>query len=116
GGGRFDVRVLPHLALGAGVAYANLPGEGERVHNVLPHLLVESRVRPSPAMDLTIPVRLVAGYLPFNGPVVRVSLGVALPIDDAFEVAFDLVAPTFWVVDDAAVFSMDVAAEVAYRF
>ena len=115
-GGRLDVRIRPDLLLGVYVAYGNLQGRNERAHNVLFMLQGEYRVRPSSGFDLTIPLRVGLGYLPYNGPVLRLAAGLNYPLSEDFEIGVDLLAPTFWFLPTEVVVSMDFSLEVTYRF
>lgn len=114
-GMRLDWRIARTLLLGAYVGYANLRGKAGRVGNLLAYLQIENRVRPSSRSSLTIPLRLAVGYLPFNGPVVRLAAGLNVPLSDRFELGFDLLTPTFWVLPDRVVVSLDLAAELIWR-
>ncbi len=114
-GARIDYRVSHEILFGAYVGYANLRGKDGRVGNVLAYLQVEDRVRISSASDITIPLRLGIGYLPFNGPVVRLAAGVNFPITRRIELGFDVLTPTFWVLPDRTAVSLDIAAELVWR-
>lgn len=115
-GARLDFRFTQDLYLGAYVAYANLRGRNGRVSNVLPYLQIEDRVRITRRSDLTIPLRASVGYLPFNGPFVRLAAGFGFPISERWFIEGDLIAPTFWVLPEHGAVSFDVSAELAYRF
>lgn len=115
-GARFDVRITRDLAVGAYVGYANAEGRNDRVHNLLFLLQGEHRIRLSPTLDLTFPLRVAAGYMPYNGPVLRIAAGLSHPLGPDFEVGVDLVSPTFWFLPSGLAFSLDVAVEITYRF
>jgi len=115
-GARFDVRITRELLVGGYVGYVNAEGRGERVSNMLFLLQGEYRVRVSPTFDLTIPLRVALGYMPFNGPVIRISAGLNYPISEDFEIGIDLLAPTFWILPQDVAFSLNVALEATYRF
>jgi hypothetical protein len=53
--------------------------------------------------------------MPANGPFARISAGLGLRTGN-IDVTFDLVTPTLWVAGSEPVVSMDLAAEVAFRF
>lgn len=114
-GARLDFRVTRDLIFGAYVGYTNLQGRNDRAHNLLLMIQGEQRVRLGPSIDLTIPLRIAVGYLPFNGPVIRLSAGLNYPISENFEIGVDLVTPTFWVLADDFAVSLDVALEATYR-
>jgi hypothetical protein len=114
-GARLDFRVTRDLMFGAYFGYTNLQGRNDRAHNLLVMLQGEQRVRLSPTLDLTIPLRVAVGYLPFNGPVIRLAAGVNYAISEDFEIGLDLIAPTFWVLADDFAVSLDIALEASYR-
>jgi hypothetical protein len=115
-GGRFGVRITKTIAVGVTLQYANLRGRGERVSNFLPMILVENRVRISRRLDLTVPLRFAIGYLPFNGPVVRFSAGLNLPVSSRVELQLDVLAPTFWILpSEQTAVSLNPALELIVR-
>lgn len=114
-GARLDYRVSHEILFGAYVGYANLRGKDGRVSNMLMYLQVEDRVRISSGTDITIPLRLGIGYLPFNGPVVRLAAGVNIPLSRDLELGFDILTPTFWVLPDRTAVSLNLAAELVWR-
>lgn len=115
-GARLDVRLQPDLLVGVYFAYGNLQGRDDRAHNVFVMVQGEYRLRPSSGLDLTIPLRVGLGYLPYNGPTLRISAGLNYPISEDFEIGADLVAPTFWFLPNEVAVSMDFSLEVTYRF
>ncbi|MEZ4255799.1 MAG: hypothetical protein R3A78_08785 [Polyangiales bacterium] len=115
-GARFDWNVARDVAVGVYGGYANLRGRDGRVANGLVYLMAENRLRITSRSPLTIPLRIAVGYLPYNGPVVRLSGGLNIPVGERYEIGLDLVTPTFWVLPDRTVFSLDVGAEFGVRF
>lgn len=115
-GARLDLRFTQNLMIGAYIGYTNLQGRQDRVHNLLLMLLGEFRTRVSPSVDLTIPLRVGFGYLPYNGPVIRLSGGLNYAFSSDFEIGADLIAPTFWILADDIAVSIDMALEATYRF
>lgn len=115
-GARLDFRILRDLIVGAYVAYTNLQGRNDRAHNLLVMIQGEQRIRLGPSIDLTIPLRVGIGYLPFNGPVIRLAAGLNYPISPDFEIGVDLVSPTFWILPDDVAVSLDIGLEATYRF
>jgi hypothetical protein len=115
-GARIDYRITPDIRVGAYLGYANLRGKDGRASNLLMLAQIEDRVRISASTDLRVPLRLALGYLPQNGPVVRLAAGLGFPIGSRWEMTFDLLAPTFWVLPERTVVSLDLAAELGYRF
>jgi hypothetical protein len=113
-GGRIDYGFTSDFALGAYLGYANLKGRQGRTSNVLPYLQLEYRAHWSSTSTVRIPLRLGTGYLPKNGPFLRLAAGPSFQIGDSTHLGFDLLAPTLWVVRNSVVVSMDVAAEIAF--
>lgn len=114
-GARFDYGFTRDFALGAYVGYANLKGGEGRVHNVLPYLQLEYGLALSRASGLLLPLRFGTGYLPKNGPFLRLAAGPSFSLGRGVRLGFDLVAPTFVIVHDRTVVSMDIAAEVSFE-
>jgi len=114
-GARIDYRISRDIALGAYVGYANLRGKAGRVSNMLTYIQIEDRVRIVSSSDITVPLRLGIGYLPFNGPVVRLAAGLNIPLDDRLQLGFDILTPTIWVLPDRTAISLDIAAELVWR-
>ena len=73
-GARVDYRFTSRFAFGGVLSYANLKGKDRRVHNVLPEALLEYRI-PYKGERFGMPLRLGLGYLPKNGPTLRVGAG-----------------------------------------
>lgn len=115
-GARIDYRITPDLRIGAYLGYANLRGRDGRVGNMLMYVQIEDRVRITPTSPLRIPLRAGLGYLPFNGPVIRLAAGLAIPLSRRVDLEFDLLAPTIWLVPDRTLVSLDVSAEVSVKF
>lgn len=113
-GARLDYVFPNDLSLGGYLGYANLKGKDGRASNVLPLLMLEYRLHASRSSRLRIPLRFESGYLPKNGPVLRLSGGVSFPLGETTRLGFDLLAPTFWIVQKRTVVSLDLAAEVSF--
>jgi hypothetical protein len=113
-GVRLDYRFTDSLALGPYVGYANLKGQEGRAHNVLSYLALEYRPRLGDSASLRLPLRFATGYLPQNGPVLRLSAGVSYALSPSIEIALDAFTPTFWVVRDRTVVSLGAALEISY--
>jgi hypothetical protein len=94
-GVRLDYRFTSRFAFGAALAYANLKGKDRRVHEVLPEVLTEYRL-PLQKESFGLPLRFALGYLPKNGPTLR--LGAGLDFALAENVALELVPlePMVW--------------------
>lgn len=92
--------------------YANLRGRGQRVSNALFLLGVETAVDLVPSKRVFIPLRAEFGYLPDNGPVIRLSAGVAFQLARRVRLSFDILSPTLWVLPETAPVSLDLAASI----
>ena len=114
-GVRVGFRITNDTHLGWYLGYTNLRGRNGRLSNFLPYMQVEHRIRIKPSSDVSIPLRGGFGYLPFNGPFFRLGVGVNIPFSDRMEVAFDILAPTFWVLPEKVAVSLNVAVELILR-
>lgn len=113
-GARIDYGFPGDFALGGYLGYANLKGKDGRASNVLPYAQVEYRIHWSSTSGVRIPIRFGSGYLPRNGPFLRLAAGPSFSLGQSVRLGFDLLAPTVWVVRNSTVFSLDVAAEVSF--
>jgi hypothetical protein len=95
-GARLDYRFTPRFAFGGVLSYANLEGKDRRVHNVLPEALLEYRV-PYVGERFGVPLRFAVGYLPKNGPTLRIGAGFDFAL--SARVSMDIVPlePMVWV-------------------
>ena len=109
------VRLRRNIILSLQLGYANLNGRDGRENNLLPMLVFERRLRLGPQLDLSIPIKGAVGFLPFNGPVLRVSAGLAYALGERVEITADLLCPSFWLIDDDIFVSMNVALGVIVR-
>jgi hypothetical protein len=112
-GVRLDLVFSPHVSFGGYVGYANLKGKDGRANNVLPYAQVEYMLG-SPG-GIRFPLRFASGYLPRNGPVVRLSAGFAFPLTPKIDLVTELLVPTIWITRDQMVLSMDLALELLFR-
>ncbi|MCB9657958.1 MAG: hypothetical protein H6726_09950 [Sandaracinaceae bacterium] len=108
-------RLRRDIILSLQLGYANLNGREQREHNLLPMLVVEKRLRLSPGLDLSIPIKGAVGFLPFNGPVLRVSAGLAYALGERVEITADLLCPSFWLIDDSVFVSMNLSLGLIVR-
>ena len=113
---RFDFRISETLATGIYLGYINSSGRNERSHNLLSYAQIEHRIFFSYNSDISIPLRFGLGYLPFNGPVVRTSAGLNLPLGERLEIGFDVISPTIWVLPNSTTLSFNFGAEAIVRF
>jgi len=112
---RLGFRITKTLHLGLYGAYANLRGRDERQNNLLPMLQLTQRIRLGSRSSLTVPIRASVGYLPFNGPVIRLSAGLNLPVSERVEIGADILSPTFWFLGSQVEISLNVGLEVIFR-
>jgi hypothetical protein len=113
---RFELRFTRNLAASAVTGYVNLPGGGQRVHNI-PFLgQLEYKIAIADLERLRVPIRFGMGYIPFNGPMVRASAGVNYELNDAWEIGADLIAPTFLSSPSAQHLAFELSLEVVRRF
>ena len=115
-GARVDFRITHEFLIGAYVGYANLRGRGERASNLLFYALVEDRIYITDESRISIPLRFVFGFLPYNGPYIQLAAGMNFPLTDFLELGIDVLAPTFWILPERRAFSMNFAAELIFRF
>jgi hypothetical protein len=113
-GARLDLVVSPHVSFGGYLGYINLKGKDGRASDLLTYVQVEY-LAGSPG-GIRIPIRFASGYLPRNGPVVRAATGFGFSITPTLDLVAELLAPMVWVTRDQMVLSMNLAAELAYRF
>lgn len=111
-GARLDYRFTSRFAFGASLAYANLKGKDGRVHNVLPELSTEYRV-PLRKEALGLPLRLSLGFLPKNGPTLRLGAGVDFAFSDAVSCEVIPLEPMVWLTRERPEVSLN--ASIALR-
>ena len=109
-GGRFDLVFSPHVSFGGYVGYANLKGKEGRASNMLAY--VQAEYMAGAPNGVRVPFRFASGYLPRNGPVMRLATGFAFPVSPTIDVVTELLAPMIWLTGNQMVISMDVAAEM----
>lgn len=112
-GARIDYKVSRDVLTGFYLGYANLKGRSGRVGNTLLYAQLEDRVRVTRDGKVTVPLRLALGYLPRNGPVLRLASGVFYAVSPTLSLGAEALAPTFWVIRDRVLFSMDFAVELS---
>ena len=113
-GGRFDLVFSPHVSFGGYVGYANLKGKEGRASNMLAY--VQAEYMAGAPNGVRVPFRFASGYLPRNGPVMRLATGFAFPVSPTVDVVTELLAPMIWLTGDQMVVSLDLAAELIFRF
>jgi len=113
-GARVDYRFTEEIALGSYLGYANLKGKDGRAHDVLPYLNLEYRPRLGANSAFGLPLGFGSGYLPNNGPFMRLSVGLSYAVSPQTDIVIAFLTPTFWVVHDRTVISLGTALEVSY--
>jgi hypothetical protein len=113
-GARVDYRFTEQIALGGYLGYANLKGKEGRAHDVLSYLNLEYRPRLDARGAFGLPLAFGSGYLPNNGPFLRLSAAVSYALSRETDVVFAFLTPTFWVVHDRTVVSLGAALEISY--
>ncbi|MDP3276790.1 MAG: hypothetical protein Q8Q09_16440 [Deltaproteobacteria bacterium] len=115
-GPRFTWFALDRLGVSGALLYTNLRGRNGRVSNLLPMVGIESGVDLLPSAGLFVPLRAQIGYLPFNGPVLRFAVGIAFNVARNLRLEIDVVQPTIWWVNDNAMVSLDLGAQLLWSF
>jgi hypothetical protein len=110
---RLDYRTASPLTLGVGTSYANLKAsDGGRTHNALITGMLEWNAPLSRQAGL--PLRLVSGYLPKNGPFIKTAIGLSYEFSAGTRLTLELLAPALWIVRDSTVGSFDATIELAF--
>jgi hypothetical protein len=114
-GARFELGYTPRFSLGMSLAYANLKGKDGRASNVLPEASVAYRI-PFGDGAFGIPIRFAGGYLPNNGPTLRLSSGVDFTLGESVACELALLEPMVWVTRDRPELSLNLGAAVRAAF
>lgn len=112
-GARVDYRFTPRWAFGGLLSYANLEGKDRRVHNVLPEALLEYRL-PYLGERFGIPMRLGLGYLPKNGPTLRIGAGLDFALSERVSMAIVPLEPMVWVNRERPEVSLDGSISLSF--
>jgi len=105
-GARLDYRVTSRFAAGLELAYANLKGKQGRTANVLPEAVLEYRV-PLDGEAFGLPLRMATGFLPKNGPTLRLTAGIDFAVSDSLSFEVDPLEPMVWITRDRPEVSFD---------
>jgi len=115
-GARVDLQFSPRVSCGGYLGYASLKGKDGRASNVLPYAQVEYALPlGGDGARVRVPLRFASGYLPHNGPVVRMAAGLAVALGPKVDLVTELLAPMFWVTNDQMLLSMNLALELAIK-
>jgi hypothetical protein len=112
-GVRLDGRFSPHLALGGYLGFANLKGKDGRAQSALTYALVEY-LAGDPAATVRYPLRFASGYLAANGPVVRLSGGLAIAVGKTVDLIGEI-APMVWITNNQTLLSLGASLELAFQ-
>jgi hypothetical protein len=113
-GARLDLPFSPHVSGGVYLGYVNLKGKDGRTSNVLGYAEVEYRTG-APGDKIRVPVRFASGYLPRNGPILRLATGLAFALGPRTEIVTEFLAPMLWVTNNQTLLSMNLSLELAFR-
>ena len=114
-GARLEYRFTPRFAFGGAVSYANLKGKDRRVHNVLPELGLAYRI-PLKGEQFGVPIRYGLGFLPKNGPTLRLGAGVDFALSDAVSLELTPAEVMVWVNRERPEVSLDAGISLAAGF
>jgi hypothetical protein len=114
-GARLDYRFTSRFAFGAALAYANLKGKDRRVHEVLPEVLTEYRV-PLQQEAFGLPLRLALGYLPRNGPTLRMGVGLDFSLSDRVSLELSPLEAMIWINRERPEVSLDASLALRVAF
>lgn len=114
-GARLEYRFTPRFAFGGAVSYANLKGKDRRMHNVLPELGLAYRI-PLKGEQLGVPLRYGLGFLPKNGPTLRLGAGVDFALSDAVSLELTPAEVMVWVNRERPEVSLDASLSLAVAF
>lgn len=105
-GARLEYRFGPRFSFGGALAYANLKGKEGRVHNVLPELMVGYRI-PLKGESFGVPIRYGLGFLPKNGPTLRLGVGVDFSLSESLSLELTPLETLVWVNRERPEISLD---------
>lgn len=115
-GARLDVRLGRNVYVDGYVGYVNLDRGNQRASNMLFYVQLEDRLSFAATGRVQFPLRLAVGFMPLNGPFIRMAGGIRFPLGGQFEMGVDVVAPTIWWVPGGRHATYDLGLELTYRF
>jgi hypothetical protein len=110
-GARFELGYTPRFTLGFSVAYANMKGKDGRVSNVLPEAMLAYRIPVSRVVGF--PLHFASGYLPKNGPTLRLGAGFDFALGERVRLDLTLLEPMVWVTRNRPESSLDFGLALA---
>ena len=114
-GARVEGRFGERFSFGATFSYANLKGKDERVHNVLPEATAAYRL-PLTREALGLPVRWSLGFLPKNGPTLRLGAGLDIALADDVALALVPAEVMVWLTRERPEVSLDASFGLCVSF
>lgn len=114
-GARVDYRFTSRFAFGAALSYVNLKGKDGRVSNVLPEWAL-AYCAPLTREGLGLPLRLALGFLPENGPTLRLGAGIDLALSPTVSLELVPLEPMVWITRDAPEVSLNGSAALYVAF
>lgn len=114
-GARFEGRFGERFSFGGTLSYANLKGKDGRVHNVLPEATAAYRL-PLTRESLGLPIRWSLGYLPKNGPTLRLGAGVDITLADGVSLALVPAEVMVWVTRERPEVSLNASFGLGLSF
>ena len=110
---RLDGRFAERLSFGGYLGVGDLKGKDGRTHAALVMAMLEY-MAGFPAATVRCPLRFASGYLAVNGPVARLSGGLAIAVSKQVDLVGEL-ASMVWITNNQNLLSLDLAFEVAYK-
>jgi hypothetical protein len=114
-GARLDYRFDRRFAFGGSFSYANLEGRAGRAHNLLPEARLELEL-PLSSESFTLPLHFAAGYLPKNGPTLRLGAGFAFALSNRLSLELTPLEPMIWITRERPEVSLAASAAVRCAF
>jgi hypothetical protein len=112
-GARFDARFSERLSFGGYLGAGDLKGKDGRAHAALVMAVLEY-MWGLPTAPVRCPLRFASGYLAANGPVARLSGGLAFALGKKVDLIGEL-ASMVWITNNQNLLSLDFAFELAFR-
>jgi hypothetical protein len=112
-GARYELAYTPRLTLGFGLAYSNLKGKSGRASNVLPEARLGYRIPFGRVVGW--PIHLGGGYLPKNGPTLRLGTGFDFELGERVLLDLTLLEPMVWVTRNRPESSLNFGVALSVR-
>jgi hypothetical protein len=112
-GARLDGRFSRHVSLGGYLGVADLKGKDGRARAALMYAALEY-MAGEPTATVRYPLRFASGYLAANGPVARISGGLAVAVGKTADIVGEL-ASMVWLTNNQNLLSLDLGLELAFR-